>query len=243
MSFDNFQSLPKELQLEVLEQCDPLILLQLQRVSRELESLSIYSIRAKLLKLLYEGDFYISIFSPQHEEMHAELYDAKCVVKEKAKISPTSKSAYLFETSSRNTSHYVSFFEIGDLNGSRDPLRSEVFDKYEGDDGHTHKIHLLVGEDSKYIQLHFGMYLKMERDEIPLRIFCMDTRLKATGSQGEGVLDFCNGMFRIKYKLIKGEELPPRGPYDYEVVFNYFIEFSSFEVNNLYLLNMYKDSH
>ncbi|VEU23341.1 DEKNAAC104602 [Brettanomyces naardenensis] len=254
-TFPDYMTLPKELQLAIVDKCNVSCLQNMLGASRELESLCIWSLRRRLASLISEGGFYISIFSPQHKEMQAELYGMNCVVEEPEKplkkeegaekkaegCEKTGAATFMFETAPDSQNYCSSLFRLGELDGIRDPLKSDNFSKAEGTEVKASNIHLIVSEDSRYIQLHFGLHLRSGDDMT--KLFHTDTWLKLAEDEQVGVLSFCGGGFRIAYKLHRGSEVPPRSPYDYDVVYNYFIEFSGFEVNNLFLLHGIEKSH
>ncbi|GME75511.1 unnamed protein product [Ambrosiozyma monospora] len=136
-------------------------------------------------------------------------------------------------------------FKLGQLERTRDPLRRQSeFIKAKSTDSEdqfaNNNIHLIISEDSKNIKLQFDLYFE-DSDSSLGRLCSMPTRISTTldADKEEEVqqIVLMNGAVTIDCKICKGEEVPPRGPYDFDLFYNYYVEVLDMQVNNLFLLN------
>lgn len=238
----SYAVLPTEVKLNIVSRCDVGTLPELLRTNQESKELCLYSIKKELQEVVAKGRLCVGIFSPQNKKGLAELYYTKCF-EEKSQFPPTravdlpmtgagSKLVYATQE------EYKSTFKLGDLGGTRDPLKSQEYSDSESEESEEEDLEdpsimtLEVSEDARYVQFHFTLHMKTESDCIKLAE--VNTRLEV--DQTSGQLSFQGGKLKIAYKLEKGQEVEPQGPYDYDVLWNYQVQFTDFEIDNLYLL-------
>ncbi|AOA62228.1 Hypothetical protein PP7435_CHR2-0638 [Komagataella phaffii CBS 7435] len=93
---------------------------------------------------------------------------------------------------------------------------------------------LLVDEECDYIKFHFSVSIKSADSEPMHKVIDISKNVSKHETSGEV---HCEGI-KVAYKLHRGEILPPRSPYDYDMNCKYQLEFQEFEINNCYLMEM-----
>ncbi|CDK27547.1 unnamed protein product [Kuraishia capsulata CBS 1993] len=138
-----------------------------------------------------------------------------------------------------------SVFQLGSLKSLRDPLSTaNPNEKFEDKTQPTdNELHVLVDEDSAAVKFRFEISVKLA-DGQTITLLSRSERIQKQWSEDDSTHFLCSprGEFCISFKLRKGEEVPPRSPYDYECVTNYYIDFQSFCINNCYLISCYEQA-
>lgn len=157
---------------------------------------------------------------------------------------PYENRPLLFQTSPQQPqNNHSTLFQLGDLEYTRDPLRM--------DENEIHKLatpekasclHLMVNEDEPHIKLQLAMQL-MGNNGLQ-SLFKFYSRLNQLPSQGavSGVLASENNAISVHYTLTKGDEVPPQSGYDYDLFYNYEVQFGEIEVKNGYLMDCVENS-
>ncbi|ODV95570.1 hypothetical protein PACTADRAFT_3264 [Pachysolen tannophilus NRRL Y-2460] len=143
----------------------------------------------------------------------------------------------------QNQDAMYSIFQLGSLKSSKNPLTKKIVTKNTDKDG---LINLLVDEDSNTIKFSIKLSLSGDQNNCNMKILekqeFFDTEWATTfNDEGEQFLISKNGEFNICFKLFKGGEVPPRSPYDYDCLTNYYMQFDSFIINNCYLLKLIEE--
>ncbi|GMG20895.1 unnamed protein product [Ambrosiozyma monospora] len=181
------------------------------------------------------------------EELQRKLVSVEEVYEEELKHLASKNNNCIEQQQQQYQSRNLesTIFKLGQLEKTRDPLRRQSeFVKANSSDSENqfanNNIHLIVSEDSKNIKLQFDLYFE-DSDSSLGRLCSMPTRIYTTldADKEEEVQQFVllNGAVTIDCKICKGEEVPPRGPYDFDLFYNYYVEVLDMQVNNLFLLN------
>lgn len=138
---------------------------------------------------------------------------------------------------------HSTLFQLGDLQYTRDPLRMEENETYKLETPEkASSLHLVVNEDEPYIKLQFTMQLMGSNGMKSL--FKFYSRLNQLQHQGavSGVIASENNAVSVHYTLTKGDEVPPQSGYDYDLFYNYKVQFGEIEVKNGYLMDCVEKS-
>lgn len=263
----HFTSLPTELQFQVLDFLPTSALLNVSEVNRHFNSLAISKITFEIHDLTSpEKGVFISVFSPQNKDRLVETFNTICVSNPNTKLNTPSlekgtvnrgsvdmnlvadrleqlksiqdrhrDQPMLFQTVHQSHNVENSVFQLGNLEFTRDPLKSS--NTSVPVDHSSNELNLIVNEDEPFIKLHFEMHQKKNGSLTSLFKFNSRLRQLDSASRSSGTLYSANKAASVDYVLEKGEELPPRGDYDYDVFYKYKIKFGNFTVKNSYLLS------
>lgn len=138
---------------------------------------------------------------------------------------------------------YNTIFQLGDLEYKKSPLKLHNTQIPVKSDEKTSAMSLVVNDEEPFIKVQFEMQMQSESNFISL--FKFNTRLKqihTNNTSVSGTLISENKAVSVDYTLHKGDELPPRGGYDYDVFHHYDIQFGSFQINATYLLHCYEQN-
>lgn len=255
MSF--FTSLPTELQISVLENLTSHDFKKFLQTSKYFNSLSLDVLSTKLNNN-NSSSIYLSIYSPQNENKLIETFNTILInsVKNPSNTPVLVKDANplidmnlvsdkllnLSKPSADPKLSYSTVLKLGDLKYTKNPLiiaqSDQPFDYSDSNNIHNNKINLILNEDEPYVNLHFEIKLKSASHLNSL--FKFNTKLSPNTQSG--VIYSDNNQVKINYNLVKGTELPPRSDYDYDVFYNYVINFGNININNLYLLSRIETS-
>lgn len=240
-----FRLLPPELQLQVLKRCDVESIKAFMKINENYKIFCQYAIRDNLRSLFTENQFELSIFTPQQENIRAVLYKTSCSTELKT-LDSGSKLKTMPENHEkrRNTHDHQSYLYGLQLTGTRDVLADKTFKAEKGTQetnttGNSKVgqpfIHLVVSEGVKYIPLHLSLYARSIDASHPALETCGTIELNGDAEDQSGSLSLNEGKFCMKY-ILEGEgEIPPRSPYDYDVVYGYKLKLSEFRIDNLHL--------
>lgn len=268
MSLFNFQSLPTELQLQVMDFLPARSLMNLLESSKRMNSLALSSLNSEINDLTTENDsIFISIFSPQNKNCLIRTFNAICVshsgsqlptptlaktlqnsqvdmdqVSNKlSSLQPVENKPILFQTLYQQPQNsYNTIFQLGNLEYTRDPLKLGQTETHTPEK--STNLQLIVNEDEPFIKLQFEMQL-MCKNRLK-SIFKFNSRLRQLKDQGtvSGIITSKDNTVSVDYTLTKGEEIPPQSGYDYDIFYNYEIHFGKIEVKNSYLMACVENS-
>lgn len=144
---------------------------------------------------------------------------------------------------------YKSVFQIGSLQYIRNPLKIDESEISVDNSSQTSlesrvssltpNLNLIVNEDEPFIKFQLEMKLMNSNSKLDslFKFNSKLTQLKNENSSVQGQISSDDNSIIIDYILRKGNEIPPNDGYDYDVFYNYEIEFNKIQVNNLYLMN------
>ncbi|ODV83976.1 hypothetical protein CANARDRAFT_18870 [[Candida] arabinofermentans NRRL YB-2248] len=131
--------------------------------------------------------------------------------------------------------------KLGNIQKIRDPLKTisdvnnlPILQDYSSNDNNN--LHVIVDDDNNSFKLQFEMHLKTNSEKTVKLLTCCE-RIDLNETSNCINLITAKGATTISYNIIKGDQVPPRGPYDYESFTNYNVQVESFSINNIYLLN------
>lgn len=260
-----FCELPTELQLRVMECLPVRSLLKVLESNRRLNVLGLSTLASNVNdQTVGNNSVSISIFSPQNKDRLIETFSTVCVSGAGSRLAtPTSlkscggTSIDMEELSERlatvaqardmplslqplheQSQRCSTVFELGSLEYRRDPLRGKetAVPNHDGPENPS-ILHLIVNEEEPYINVQFEMHLNGRRGRKSLFKFSSRIAQLASKSASSGVLSSENQAVAVQYTLEKGDELPPRGGYDYDVFHNYFLHFENLQIKNTYFLD------
>ncbi|TID14858.1 hypothetical protein CANINC_004529 [Pichia inconspicua] len=258
-----FPYLPTELQLQVLDKVPSRDLLNLLCINKFFNNLALSTIESKIGNLVFNQDFFISLYSPQLHHHLGETFNTICLSNPTSLVNtpkyPTTNEslidmnqlctklnelenkphALLFQSLSKS-SQLISgtclktLFRLGTLMSTYNPL--DLKNSESGtisDQCDQNNLLLLVHEDEPYIKFH--LELKVKCKDTFTSIYKFNTRLDPNSNSG--TINSDDNILSLNYKLTKGAEVPPRSPYDYDVLHYYNLEVGNVQINSLYLLH------
>lgn len=218
-----FHGLPTELKLSVLDSCNASALESMSKSNNEFRNLSICALSKRIRSIFNENKFFISFFCPERDDKNVELYATHSLVN-----SNTLKSGY-------------STFDQLQLKSRRKLLGSEIFNvPIEPSKSDKNGISLIVDDGMKNIPLHMGLVASSNKGMS--RLFRFDDEIKLSHCKNQsGTMNFCNGFFRVHYKLENKGKIPMRSPYDFDLAYRYDLTFTNFQIGNWLLLHRFED--
>lgn len=250
-----FTSLPSELQLSIVDECDAKSMAAVMETSQHMRNLCLYSLNKKMSR--FTNGVNISAFSPQAVEQNSiktfetSLANTPCNTKAETLNSENihalnrlleninqdniagsqMEEGVLYKTQ-HNTSETSTKFHLERPTASGNPLVLSQLEKPIEAEGLSSTITVLVDEDSSTIKLHLNVSLPGSKTVFSIvkkvsKNLCKKESSSLAGSRNE---------FNLSFKVTEGEVEPPKGPYDYEEFTNYHIDLSSLTVSNLFFL-------
>lgn len=260
---NTFPNLPTELQLQVLENIPSRSLLNLLCVNKFFNNMALSTIESKIGNSVLNQDIFISLYSPQLHHHLAETFNTVCLsnpvslvntpkysTEHESLVDMNQVSSKLNELKNKPQDMILqslhqsirpisgvypkTLFRLGSLESTYNPLD---LTKSENETQSTNcdesNLLLMVNEDEPYIKFHVEMKFKCK--DTFKSIIKFSTRIDPKSKNGTIISD--NNVMTLDYKLTKGEEVPPRSPYDFEVFHHYNLEVGNVQVNSLYFLN------
>lgn len=211
-------SLPTEIKLNILSQAEPEELNLLASSSEENQHLVSHIINKKLEAYLSNNtdQLLISLYSPNNKDS-------------------THKNYY---TVTHQTQNHVTTFNIGTLHHRENLLKplQDLSEKKSQESQHLkqqdHHLDLLLNEDQSVAKISFALLLNNE----PIN----ETSIRVNKDSATSALQLSNLAFQ--YNLSKGEMEPEKGGYDFDINYNYALNFQNFKIDNLSLLKTIEEN-
>ena len=163
-------SLPPELQFQVLKRCNVESLKSFMVINENYRIYCDSAIRENLESIFSNHQFELSIFTPQQENIRAELYKTKCCTEIGSRnIGMESQEVLQKYDKKENVRYHDSYLYGLQLTGTRDVLSDKTFKAEKGEqktntnnqvESEQPFIHLVISEGVKYIQLHLSLYAR-----------------------------------------------------------------------------------
>ncbi|VUG17641.1 DEBR0S2_12530g1_1 [Brettanomyces bruxellensis] len=248
-----FSSLPPELQFQVLKRCNVESLKSFMVINENYRIYCDSAIRENLESIFSNHQFELSIFTPQQENIRAELYKTKCCTEIGSRnIGMESQEVLQKYDKKGNVRYHDSYLYGLQLTGTRDVLSDKTFKAEKGEqktntnnqvESEQPFIHLVISEGVKYIQLHLSLYARSIDASTPTLETHGTIVLNEEDKYQKGILSLSGGKFNVEYTLESEGEIPPRSPYDYDVVYGYKLKLSEFRIDNMHLFEGISSLH
>lgn len=136
-----------------------------------------------------------------------------------------------------------SCFALGSLLKLRDPFTKKTSPFNQNSSGIL-PMHLIVDEDSNAVKVSIQLSLpSSDPNTASTTVLDHSERIHINHATTEPqCLLSLKKAFALTFKLEQGEELPPRGPYDYEIMTNYYLQVDSITLNNCYFLKCVEEA-
>lgn len=204
--------IPTEIKLNILSQAHPSQLNSLASASNQLEDLVKYIISKKLQSHLdQQQQLLISLYSPNSKESNYKYY-------------------YTVEY---EIQQYTTTFNIGSFHHKENLLKpstdlTEKQSVQEINHKQLNHLDLTLNEDQSMAKISFALLL----DNTPIN----ETSLRLNKQSSSNGIQLENLAFQ--FSLQQGELEPEKGGYDFDINYNYALNFRNFVIDNVSLLKM-----